>query len=316
MTTTSTPASTAPPPTPPTPRPVLVACPDARPPAYQAVDRPGRAGLLERFVTGVLLRGRRAVSELARQLVPCQFARLDGSLRAARPADPRGPGPLGLGSTWPWASRTAGRAEPGGAARGRPMADGAVRSAARRERRPRPPRRRPDLQRRGLGVRPARLPAAGHPDRPEHGPRRRPRRAGGPRTRGRRSPDFFPIYLGDGALDRDELAWLHERRLRDLELADRILVPSDHIADDPGRARDAPRADRGRPLRGRHPPVPPDPGEAARRDAAPSCSPAGSPSARGSSICSKPGAGPPARLEAPAPGSAAAHARPAGRLSA
>ena len=45
------------------------------------------------------------------------------------------------------------------------------------------------------------------------------------------APDFFRIYLGDGALDRDELAWLHDRRLRDLELADRILVPSEHIAE-------------------------------------------------------------------------------------
>src|SRR4029077_7172102 len=44
------------------------------------------------------------------------------------------------------------------------------------------------------------------------------------------APDFFPIYLGDGALDRRELAWLHERRLRDIERADRILVPSEHIA--------------------------------------------------------------------------------------
>ena len=51
-------------------------------------------------------------------------------------------------------------------------------------------------------------------------------------ARGRgRSPDFFRIYLGDGALDREELAWLHDRRLRDLELADRILVPSEHIAE-------------------------------------------------------------------------------------
>ena len=45
------------------------------------------------------------------------------------------------------------------------------------------------------------------------------------------SPDFFPIYLADGAIDRDELRWLHERRLRDIELADRILVPSNHIAE-------------------------------------------------------------------------------------
>jgi glycosyltransferase involved in cell wall biosynthesis len=44
------------------------------------------------------------------------------------------------------------------------------------------------------------------------------------------SPEFLPIYLGDGALDRQELAWLHERRLHDLELADCIVVPSDHIA--------------------------------------------------------------------------------------
>ena len=44
------------------------------------------------------------------------------------------------------------------------------------------------------------------------------------------APDFFPIYLGSGEVDRREMAWLHERRLRDIELADRILVPSDHIA--------------------------------------------------------------------------------------
>ena len=45
------------------------------------------------------------------------------------------------------------------------------------------------------------------------------------------APDFMPIYLGNGTLDRRLLAWLHERRLRDLALADRVLVPSDHIAE-------------------------------------------------------------------------------------
>ena len=45
------------------------------------------------------------------------------------------------------------------------------------------------------------------------------------------APDFFPIYLGDGVLDRDELDWLHDRRLRDIALADLVLVPSDHIAE-------------------------------------------------------------------------------------
>lgn len=44
------------------------------------------------------------------------------------------------------------------------------------------------------------------------------------------SPDFFPIYLGDGVFDRAELSWLHQRRLRDVALADLILVPSEHIA--------------------------------------------------------------------------------------
>ncbi len=45
------------------------------------------------------------------------------------------------------------------------------------------------------------------------------------------APEFFPIYLGDGVLDRAELDWLHDRRLRDIALADLVLVPSDHIAE-------------------------------------------------------------------------------------
>src|SRR5262249_36798981 len=45
------------------------------------------------------------------------------------------------------------------------------------------------------------------------------------------SPEFRAIYLGDGRLDHDELAWFHDRRRRDAALADRVLVPSDHIAD-------------------------------------------------------------------------------------
>jgi glycosyltransferase involved in cell wall biosynthesis len=45
------------------------------------------------------------------------------------------------------------------------------------------------------------------------------------------SPDFMRIYLGNGALDLELLDWLHERRLCDLALADRVLVPSIHIAE-------------------------------------------------------------------------------------
>jgi alpha-maltose-1-phosphate synthase len=45
-----------------------------------------------------------------------------------------------------------------------------------------------------------------------------------------RSPEVLPLYLCDARLDREELAWLHDRRLRELDLADRVVVPSDHIA--------------------------------------------------------------------------------------
>jgi glycosyltransferase involved in cell wall biosynthesis len=38
------------------------------------------------------------------------------------------------------------------------------------------------------------------------------------------------MYLGDGPIDREELDWLHRRRLLDIALADRVLVPSEHIA--------------------------------------------------------------------------------------
>ena len=46
-----------------------------------------------------------------------------------------------------------------------------------------------------------------------------------------RSPEYFPIYLGDGEIDVKELTWLHERRKADRRLASLVLVPSQHIAD-------------------------------------------------------------------------------------
>jgi glycosyltransferase involved in cell wall biosynthesis len=46
-----------------------------------------------------------------------------------------------------------------------------------------------------------------------------------------RSPEYFPLYLGDGNLDLTELRWLHERREAERELATLLLVPSEHIAD-------------------------------------------------------------------------------------
>jgi glycosyltransferase involved in cell wall biosynthesis len=44
------------------------------------------------------------------------------------------------------------------------------------------------------------------------------------------TPEFDSIYLGNGFLDRKALSWLHDRRKRDIALADLIFVPSDHIA--------------------------------------------------------------------------------------
>ncbi len=46
-----------------------------------------------------------------------------------------------------------------------------------------------------------------------------------------RAPEFYPLYLGDGSLDLDELKRLHDRRRRDLDQADLVLVPSEHIAE-------------------------------------------------------------------------------------
>jgi hypothetical protein len=45
------------------------------------------------------------------------------------------------------------------------------------------------------------------------------------------SPEFLPLYSGTGFLDRVELDWLQSRRLQDLALAHRVVVPSDHIAE-------------------------------------------------------------------------------------
>jgi glycosyltransferase involved in cell wall biosynthesis len=46
-----------------------------------------------------------------------------------------------------------------------------------------------------------------------------------------RSPAYFPLYLGDGSLDLGELEWLHRRREADRALATLLLVPSEYIAE-------------------------------------------------------------------------------------
>lgn len=236
MTTSAIPGRRAPAPAPPRPTvgPILVACPDARPPAYQAVVGLAQAGALDRFLTGFYYKGHGAASEAARQLLPCQFARIRRTLR--RRHDRRIPADR-VRSAWSFDAALA--VENRLAAR-RPKAREAVvrwrterfdrfvaRSLERGAERP-----AAALVFSDVGSREA-LPACRRLGIPSilsmvHGDVRE-ERAVLEREKAE-APDFFPIYLGDGRLDLDALDWLHQRRLRDLAEADHVLVPSDHIA--------------------------------------------------------------------------------------
>ena len=215
------------------PNSILVACPDARPPAYQAAIGLAEAGSLDRFVTGFYYGGHGIGSELARRYAPCQFARLRKALRRRR--DQRIPPKL-VESAW---SFDAALAFENRMARLSPKLQHA--SARWRTRRfdrvvaRAIERRRPDaaLIFSDVGTERA-LPTCRRLGIPSilsmvHGDVREERQVLS--REAEESPDFYPIYLGDGRLDLDELDWLHERRLRDIERADRILVPSDHIAE-------------------------------------------------------------------------------------
>ncbi|MBV8554132.1 MAG: glycosyltransferase family 4 protein [Planctomycetaceae bacterium] len=212
---------------------VIVACPDARPPAYQAVVGLARAELLHSFRTAFYYDAEGLLAELGRRVAPARFARWQRTLvRRHDPEIPR----RRVRSAWSYdlaiqlenRSAAGGRAMRGRIARWRTRRFD--RGLARALARVRPgaalvfsdvgsqyalPRCRE------LGI-PTILSMVHGDVREEQAVLAREEHA---------APDFFRIYLGDGALDREELAWLHERRLRDLELADRILVPSHHIAE-------------------------------------------------------------------------------------
>ena len=212
---------------------VFVACPDARPPAYQAAVGLAEAGRLDRFVTGFYYRGHGPASELARQLLPCQFAGLRKKL--GRRHERRIPGDR-VESAWSFdaslaaESRLSGRwpAARHALARWRTRRfDRVVARAIERQ----PPAAA--LVFSDVGTEHA-FPACRKLGIPSvlsmvHGDVREEREVLD--REAAEAPDFFPLYLGDGRLDRQELDWLHERRLRDVERADRILVPSDHIAE-------------------------------------------------------------------------------------
>ncbi len=210
----------------------IVACPDARPPAYQAVIGLSQAGMLDRFVTGYYYRGSGKLIGLGKRIAPSRFARLERVL--ARRSDAEIPSPR-VQSAWSFdaalrienrlagkwdhqrrlvaqwrtrhfdqfLSRTISRRLPQALLAFSDVASEYSLPACRR-----------------LGI-PSVLSMV-------HGDVREEKLV--LEREAEQSPDFFPIYLGDGVLDPHELDWLHQRRLRDLELADRILVPSEHIA--------------------------------------------------------------------------------------
>jgi glycosyltransferase involved in cell wall biosynthesis len=212
--------------------PVLVACPDARPPAYQAVIGLDRAGLLNSFHTAFYYRESPALAALGRRLAPGAFARVERALR--RRHDPEIPAGR-VRSAWGYdlAIRVEGRL-----AGRRPKARREV-ARWRTRRFDRALARAVESERPGavmvfsdVGSRDA-LPRCRQLGIPTvlsvvHGDVREERSVLD--REAEVSPEFFGLYLGDGALDRDELDWLHDRRLRELELADRVLVPSEHIA--------------------------------------------------------------------------------------
>ena len=70
--------------------PVLVACPDARPPAYQSVVGLNRARLLGSFVTSTYYDRAGYLATLLRRLAPIRYARLERILlRRHEPEIPR-----------------------------------------------------------------------------------------------------------------------------------------------------------------------------------------------------------------------------------
>ena len=213
--------------------PVLVACPDARPPAYQAVIGLDQAGALDCFQTSFYYRGHGPASELARGFFPCQFARLRRSLRKRHdrliPAD-RVQADWSFDLSLALENRLADRSPKLQHAAARWRTRRFDRIVARSIERRHPAAA---LLFSDVGTEHA-LPTCRRLGIPSilsmvHGDVREEKLVLD--REAAESPDFFPLYLGDGRLDLDALNWLHDRRLRDIERADRILVPSEHIAE-------------------------------------------------------------------------------------
>ncbi len=211
---------------------VLVACPDSRPPAYQAVIGLSRAESLDQFVTAYYHRGAIPFASVARHIAPERLTRLDRVLR--RRHDPEIPSDK-VRSVWGYdvALRIENKLATRGSAARPSVARWRTRTfdkiLARHISRTCPDAAMlfsdvgseftlPRCRRLGI---PTILSMVHGEIEEERTVLERERQ---------QSPEFFSIYLGDGALDLNELAWLHDRRRSDLELTDRVLVPSEHIA--------------------------------------------------------------------------------------
>lgn len=211
---------------------VLVACPDARPPGYEAAAGLAGSEQLDAFVTAFYHREPGFFGRFARRAFPGKFREIDRRLMRRRhpeiPSKLVVPHPFVDGAL-ALENRIGPRSE---RARRRILRwrterfDRALAASLRR--------RRPDalLVFSDVGSE-VTLPVAKRLGIPAvlsmvHGDVREEQAL--LEIEAAESPDWFPLYLGDAALDREELAWLHRRRLRELELADRVLVPSEHIA--------------------------------------------------------------------------------------
>ncbi len=211
---------------------MLVACPDARPPAYQAVIGLARAGMLQQFVTSFYHRGDNRWLRLGRQIAPGRVEPIERRLQRRRhveiPALRVRSQPsvdLALAVENRLGSRRASARQRVARWRTRHV----DRTLAKTLREARPDAALifsdvgsefalPTCRARGIAAVLSMV----------HGDVREERQIIA--CEAERSPDFFPLYLADGPIDHQELAWLHERRLRDIALADMILVPSEHIA--------------------------------------------------------------------------------------
>jgi glycosyltransferase involved in cell wall biosynthesis len=207
---------------------VLIACPDSRPPAYQAVIGLNRFGLLDQFLTGFYYPAEHRIAGLIRRVAPRRYGRHERILR--KRFHPEIPSDR-VCTTWSFDLALA--IENRVSVLRRSLARWRTRQFDHWLMR-RIERTRPDVvfifsdvgseftlpRCRELGI-PTVLSVV-HGDVNEE--------IEVLERESCRAPEFMPIYLGDGCLDRNELNWLHDRRRNDAYWADRILVPSDHLA--------------------------------------------------------------------------------------